>query len=415
MAVPPDPAKLAIGAIFKNEGPYILEWIAYHRSIGIERIVIADNDSDDGSAELLRELDRRQIVSSFPYQGSPGVAPQLPAYAELLERYGHLSEWFAFFDAEQFLVPTGSQPLGPVLEGLTDDPSIGGIALNWAIYGSSARKTQGGGLVLERFQKRARNDAPMNLHYKSIVRTAAVLGPAANPHHFNLRPGYRYVQADGSDLASNPSRGLGLSTKTVWAPLRINHYVVKSREEFFQRKQPRGRATRTQEYRPDEFFEHHDRNDEFEPIPVATVEQVESGLVKLARELGQPAARWLPALGRTADPAGARACDGVFEQMIVAPSEIRLRGWAIGRDGGPAEIVAVKVGDREVRDFRVRSYKRGDVVRRFAHANIECGFEVTFARGHLGEPSRGVSVLVARGPFARPEPIRNAAVVSDGE
>ena len=417
MTTPPYPAKLAIGAIFKNEGPYILEWIAYHRSMGIERIVIADNDSDDGSAELLRELDSRGIVCSFPYNGSPGVPPQLPAYAELLDRYGHLAEWFAFIDADEFLVATdGSRPLGSILDGLSLDPDVGAIALNWAIYGSNARKTQEGGLVLERFQRRASKDASINLHYKSIVRTAALLGPATNPHHFNLQPGFRYVHADGSDLVQHPSAGPGLSDKTVWAPLRINHYVVKSREEFFKRKQPRGRATRANEYRPAEFFTHHDRNDESGPIPLGTVERVEAELVDLASELGQPAARWLPALGRTTAPAGIRVCDGVLEQMIVAPSEIRLRGWAIARDGGVADVVAVKVGDREVRDFSVRSHQRGDVVRRFAHASIDCGFEVTLSRSHLHEPSRPVSVLVAQGPFARPEALRNnAAVVFDGE
>lgn len=49
--------KLCIGAIFKNEYPYILEWIAWHKLCGFDKIIIADNDSDDGTRELLQALD----------------------------------------------------------------------------------------------------------------------------------------------------------------------------------------------------------------------------------------------------------------------------------------------------------------------------------------------------------------------
>lgn len=37
--------KFSIASIIKNESPYILEWIAYHLSIGVEHFYIADNCS----------------------------------------------------------------------------------------------------------------------------------------------------------------------------------------------------------------------------------------------------------------------------------------------------------------------------------------------------------------------------------
>lgn len=30
----------------KNEAPFLLEWVAYHKAIGFDRIVIYSNDSD---------------------------------------------------------------------------------------------------------------------------------------------------------------------------------------------------------------------------------------------------------------------------------------------------------------------------------------------------------------------------------
>ena len=36
----------------KNEGPDLLEWLAWHRMIGFDRIVIFSNDCSDGSDGL---------------------------------------------------------------------------------------------------------------------------------------------------------------------------------------------------------------------------------------------------------------------------------------------------------------------------------------------------------------------------
>ena len=49
--------RVAIAAIFRNEHPYVLEWIAHHRALGVAQFYIADNVSDDGTSELLQALD----------------------------------------------------------------------------------------------------------------------------------------------------------------------------------------------------------------------------------------------------------------------------------------------------------------------------------------------------------------------
>lgn len=398
------PPRLAIGAIFKNEGPYILEWIAHHRAVGIDAMVIVDNDSDDGSGALLAELDRRGIVRSFTYRTEPGVAPQLPAYARILARHASEANWFAFIDADEFIVPApGAHAIGSAFAALAADPAVGAIAVNWAVYGSSFQADREPGLVCERFSRRAVHQASVNHHYKSIVRASALVeGHPVNPHHFQLGPGYRYVHADGSELVEHPRRGPGLSAKTVWTPLRINHYVVKSREEFFRRKQPRGRAAQFGGRRPDAFFEQHDRNDQYDPLPESLVRRVEEELEILSRELGDCAAAWLPAkpAHAAASSRGTSRCHGVLEAIGVDGARMTLSGWATGRDGRRAEVVAVRMGEREVRDFRTRIRPRHDVVRRFSHASLDCGFELTFDGGASCEATVPVAVFVAQEPDA---------------
>jgi hypothetical protein len=258
---------LAVGAIFRNEGPYILEWLAWHRALGVDRFFLADNASDDGSGALLAALAGARLVEHLPFPGRPGEAPQLPAYDEILRRHGRDADWIAFIDADEFLAPAAPlRALRPLLAGLAGRGDVGAVAVNWAVYGSAGEAEARPGLVVERFPCRAPQQAEVNRHYKTILAPRAFAGLEATPHLFRLRPGFSAVHADGRPLAGLAGLRQGLSETVVWAPLRLNHYVVKSREECFGRKLVRGRATQDRPREPG-FFAAHDRNDEREAPP----------------------------------------------------------------------------------------------------------------------------------------------------
>ncbi|WP_366916825.1 glycosyltransferase family 2 protein [uncultured Nitratireductor sp.] len=95
----------------KDEGPYLLEWIAYHRALGVSQFLIADNNSTDGTGDLLRALQSTGFVELLDYPETPGVPPQLPAYSELMERFGSEADWIAFIDADEFLLPDDVAPM----------------------------------------------------------------------------------------------------------------------------------------------------------------------------------------------------------------------------------------------------------------------------------------------------------------
>ena len=81
------PGRLAIAAIFKNEGPYVHEWIAHHRALGIERFFIADNTSTDETTATLAALAAAGIVDHLPFPTPPGRGPQQAAYEKILNRH----------------------------------------------------------------------------------------------------------------------------------------------------------------------------------------------------------------------------------------------------------------------------------------------------------------------------------------
>lgn len=252
--------KLGIAAIFKNEKPYIVEWLAYHRLMGVDQFFIADNISDDGSTELLTNLDEAGLITRVPFPTKDGKGPQVPAYNQILEKFGSKVDLLAFIDADEFIVPAQGDSIRPALESLAKDDSIGAIGVNWSIYGSSGHMEFMDKPVIERFTYRARQTTGVNRHIKTLVKPA-FCEKMLNPHKVVLTKG-RYVKASGDSFDFYEKNIHGSSEFIDWEPLRINHYVIKSFDEFKNRKQRRGRGTTTQSLRKDVFFKAHDMNHE---------------------------------------------------------------------------------------------------------------------------------------------------------
>jgi hypothetical protein len=230
-------------------------------------LLLADNGDgrDEGSA-LLAALARAGIVDRIPFPGTPGRPPQLSAYGEILDRHGDDADWIAFIDGDEFLLPAPPRrSLRPILAALASRPAAGAVAVNWAIHGSSGETRVRPGLVIERFTARDRDASPLHRQYKTIL-SPAFAGLHDTPHVFRLQPGRHEIHVDGQPVRPHPDSPPGLSEAVILSPLRLNHYVVKSREEFFGCKLPRGRATCLRSREP-AVFAAHDRNAVVDPVP----------------------------------------------------------------------------------------------------------------------------------------------------
>ncbi len=284
--------KLGIGAIMRNEQPYILEWIAFHRVVGVEHFVIVDDSSNDGTTELLGRLAALGIINHVRLFRRPAEAPQLPAYRSILKQYGHRFEWLAFVDADEFIVPTDGLSVLPMLLEAASD--TGAVLLNWATYGSSGAETEAPEPVIERFTQRAGKDWIVDHHTKAIVRTQACVSTGNTPHFFRLKSGWQSRHSDGSPYVPHPRAVEGFSQALVQSPVRINHYIVKSREEFLKRKRPRGRSDMIGGTRPLEYFEGHNRNERVDPVPPELVKATRAEIAQIQLRLesvtGEPLA-----------------------------------------------------------------------------------------------------------------------------
>lgn len=226
---------LAIVAIAKNEGDYIEEWIAYYKTVGVNRVYLYENNGTDNMREKIQSyIDNGFVV----YHNFPGEAKQLPAYNHAIQKYGHKTRYMAMVDCDEFLVPTKDKfnLFAAVSEVFASSHHSGGIGVNWCVFGSGGKIEKEPGLLMERFQMRAKDDAWNNKLIKTIVDPRLVK-KFVSPHFAIFRFGSWCVDTKGKRV------GTWYIDDVDFSVLRCNHYFCKSVQEF-KSKQARGLADR---------------------------------------------------------------------------------------------------------------------------------------------------------------------------
>ncbi|MGJ8514011.1 glycosyltransferase family 2 protein [Carnimonas bestiolae] len=285
--------KFAIAAIVKNEVDSIEEWVAYHRLLGADHFLIADNGSTDGTREYLLSLSGLEWMTVIDFVTSRENPPQLLAYSKLISECPTSVPLLTFIDADEYILPMPEddyrdaslrRQMDVWVNARFSNPGVSAVAMNWATFGSSGHKFKTDELVIERFQKRSTTKFLPNKHYKAIVRREH-LERMESPHQPLLSQG-KMVNALGRtcDYYVSPSLGArkGLSEKLIWRGARINHYIVKSVEEFVSKKSPRGSATQLGREKKAEYFETFDKNDVTDDRLAGYADEVKKEMQKLA-------------------------------------------------------------------------------------------------------------------------------------
>lgn len=244
--------ELAIVAIAKNEGPYIKEWIEYHKLLGVTQFYFYNNESEDNTIEVLRPYIESGIVT---YSLTKGRARQLDAYNDALKRYKDECRYMAFIDLDEYIMPTEPfKPITTVVSELIENHGKGasGVGVNWAIYGSSNFNTAPTGLITENFNHRGNNREVGNAHIKTICNPRRV-SYYISPHYPLYKLGAYSIGDSGERLY------VWFCDKREYKNIRINHYYTKSKEQYL-RKISRGLGSTTREYLPNK-FEENDLNE----------------------------------------------------------------------------------------------------------------------------------------------------------
>jgi hypothetical protein len=272
---------LAICTIFRDETPYFLEWLRFHQTMGVEHFFLYDNESEDNPEAFLAPYIESGLVTliSWPLPFDSGA--QIQAYADCLTRTRGLFRWVAFIDMDEFLFSPTRSSLPEMLSAYAGHP---GVVVHWQCYGSDGHQSKTDEPVTTRFTRRAPTHWVRNRRVKSIVNPERALAPLS-VHLFSYQHDGHPVDETGNAVTYHPKpkfkkklkklygflgpllrylpvdpyTGIGINTRQVRAEkLRINHYPVKSHEEFLRKARFQQERRR---YEDVDYFAYHDRND----------------------------------------------------------------------------------------------------------------------------------------------------------
>ncbi len=217
---------LSVCGIYWNEGPYLREWIEFHRLVGVEHFFLYNNRSTDNHREVLAPFVEEGFVEVHDWDVFPG---QLQAYDDCLERHREDSRWIAFIDCDEFLFSPLGRPLPEIIGEFEDFPAV---AAHWATFGDSGHDTKPPGLVIENYTMRS-DDMTRNWAVKSIVDPVKTVRCGGNPHFFKYVDDALIVNEDHELLKGVKGGDMWphISWDIRWDRLRLNHYVTKSKEE----------------------------------------------------------------------------------------------------------------------------------------------------------------------------------------
>ena len=277
-------SQLTAGAIFRDEAAYLTEWIAFHRLVGVDHFILYDNGSADHPEAVLAPFLAEGVVTLVPWPVPFHEKAAQRAYADCLERVRGRARWLTCLDIDEFLFAPGQATLIPVLREFESAP---GVVVRWQVYGSSGQERASSEPVIARFTRRAATNWIRNRRTKSIVDPARTLRPVS-AHHFEFLNGALAVDETLQRVRLTPkprfkkrlrplfgrlgpllrffdpyAAGDITSRKVSVEKLRINHYPIKSREEFERKARFKREKKR---YVGVDYFAYHDRNEVFDPI-----------------------------------------------------------------------------------------------------------------------------------------------------
>lgn len=262
-------SKCLLIASMKNEGPFILEWVAWHRALGFE-ILIYSNDCDDGTDEILARLAAMGEVVHVHHKVKGPHPPKPTALAKARKHpIVATADWVMLLDVDEFLVL--KQEKTRVQDWLASlPPDITGVSVHWRVFGTGNMRPFKDKLVHQRFRRCAARQDPVNRVFKSIFKAPGEFGRFGD-HGPSKYCGAlpwgdgpkRWVNNAGYKMNYQPFAQPRMQTQVGQINHRfaqINHYVLRSLEDYSLKRRHLSASALKNRYTKS-FFDFYNRNE----------------------------------------------------------------------------------------------------------------------------------------------------------
>lgn len=258
-----DEHKFCLYTCVKNEGPFLLEWIAHNRAIGVTDFIIFSNDCTDGTHELLEHLDKLGIVNHIP---NPSM--RLKSREHLKITIANAPFHRAFFRADYVILSDVDEFIQINVKGgtLNDLVAASGypdvLSLTELLYGFGGVSRYSDDLVCDQFRVANTIDpeeGKARRGIKSIMKVSPLISAYTN-HRPMVKPenADKVLWMTGAGSALRPrainKAARGHDARGTYRLGRVNHYTLRSGESMMV-KFERGDAVRPARMREEYFSE----------------------------------------------------------------------------------------------------------------------------------------------------------------
>ena len=231
----------------------MLEWLAHHRAVGFDDVLVFSNDCQDGTAVMLDRLAAlghlTHIRNDGPYDtgGIQFTALKTAAKMDQVQR----ADWILPLDVDEFVnIHVGDHTLSALHAAL---PDASAITLTWRLFGNAGQQRYADDPVLETFTR----CAPVKLHwpwraamFKTLYRNDGTYQKPGvhrprSPDHSKL-PQAKWVDGHGRTLPEmyKTKRIFSHFGRDNYGLAQLNHYPLGAMESYVL-KADRGRAVHT--------------------------------------------------------------------------------------------------------------------------------------------------------------------------
>ncbi len=251
----------------KNEGPFLLEWIAFNRVIGVTDFLLYSNDCTDGTDRLLDALGAQGIVTHLPNPATNRNYQMQALKDARRQPVVTQADWVWVADVDEFLnIHVGDHRL-PALIAACGDPQA--ISLHFQFFANGGIEEFVDEPIIAQFTRSHNPDiwcADTAIEVKSLVRQDFPLGyyGAHRPFHDDSKVQPHWTDGAGRQVpapfrsAANKRRIRAFPARGARRFATLNHYALRSLDSFLV-KNDRGDVNREHRAFDDTYW--RDRND----------------------------------------------------------------------------------------------------------------------------------------------------------